>query len=166
MDPNESDCLTQMRLLHYPASDNAVGTWRAGVHTDIGCLTLLFQRTGEDGLEIRPGRESSDTFAFGSEFTPLPAETGLIVVNIGDMLSKFTASLMERESTKHMFQWRGQMTVLRPTSTESEQRKWGSLLIVTQLPTSTLAGRTSTFRGRKRSSKFHCAQKCIITWLT
>lgn len=88
-DPNQADCLTQLRLIHYPASENAVGTWRAGSHTDIGCLTLLFQRDGEDGLEICPGRESHSSFASGDVFTPIPAETGPIVVNIGDMLSTY-----------------------------------------------------------------------------
>ncbi|KAJ5656083.1 hypothetical protein N7507_008033 [Penicillium longicatenatum] len=85
-DPSQSDCLTQLRLIHYPGSVDAAGTWRAGSHTDIGCLTLLFQRDGEDGLEICPGRESYTSFATGDSFTPLPAETGPIVVNIGDML--------------------------------------------------------------------------------
>lgn len=87
MDTNQPDNLTQLRLLHYPASENAEGTWRAGVHTDIGCLTLLFQRDGEDGLEICPGRESHSSSAVGDKFFPLPAQTGPIVVNIGDMLS-------------------------------------------------------------------------------
>ncbi|EXJ87666.1 hypothetical protein A1O1_04590 [Capronia coronata CBS 617.96] len=85
-DPTQPDCLTQLRLIHYPASENAVGSWRAGSHTDIGCLTLLFQRDGEDGLEICPGRETHSSFAMGDTFTPLPAKTGPIVVNIGDML--------------------------------------------------------------------------------
>ncbi|KAH7137832.1 leucoanthocyanidin dioxygenase [Dactylonectria macrodidyma] len=85
-DPTKGDCMTQLRLIHYPASENAVGTWRAGSHTDIGCLTLLFQRDGEDGLEICPGRESYTSFGMGDTFTPLPANTGPIVVNIGDML--------------------------------------------------------------------------------
>jgi isopenicillin N synthase-like dioxygenase len=88
-DPTKSDCLTQLRLIHYPASEDAVGTWRAGSHTDIGILTLLFQREGEDGLEICPGRDSHSSFAMGDVFTPLPAHTGPIVVNIGDMLSKY-----------------------------------------------------------------------------
>ncbi|CAI7640937.1 unnamed protein product [Penicillium pancosmium] len=87
-DPSQPDCLTQLRLIHYPQSDKAIGTWRAGSHTDIGCLTLLFQRDGEDGLEICPGRESHSSFASGDIFTPLPAQTGPIVVNIGDMLSE------------------------------------------------------------------------------
>ena len=88
-DVTKLDCLTQLRLIHYPPSENATGTWRAGSHTDIGCLTLLFQRDGEDGLEICPGRETHTSFAIGDTFTPLPAKTGPIVVNIGDMLSKF-----------------------------------------------------------------------------
>ncbi|RDW68203.1 hypothetical protein BP5796_08860 [Coleophoma crateriformis] len=83
---DEEDSLTQLRLIHYMASENAAGTWRAGPHTDIGCLTLLFQRDGEDGLEICPGRESSHSYGIGDTFTPLPAQTGPIVVNIGDML--------------------------------------------------------------------------------
>ncbi|KAH8668912.1 iron/ascorbate family oxidoreductase [Xylariales sp. PMI_506] len=85
-DPAKSDCMTQLRLIHYPAAENAAGTWRAGTHTDIGCLTLLFQRDGEDGLEICPGRESYTSYGMGDVFTPLPAKTGPIVVNIGDML--------------------------------------------------------------------------------
>lgn len=80
--------MSQLRLIHYPAAEDAAGTWRAGTHTDIGCLTLLFQRDGEDGLEICPGRESHTSFAMGDTFSPLPAKTGPIVVNIGDMLSK------------------------------------------------------------------------------
>ncbi|RFU30466.1 hypothetical protein B7463_g5878, partial [Scytalidium lignicola] len=85
-DPTQADCLTQLRLIHYPPAENAAGTWRAGSHTDIGCLTLLFQRDGEDGLEICPGRESYSSFGMSDTFTPLPAQTGPIVVNIGDML--------------------------------------------------------------------------------
>lgn len=87
MDVTKPDCLTQLRLIHYPASDDAAGTWRAGPHTDIGCLTLLFQRDGEDGLEICAGRENHSSAAVDGVYTPLPAHTGPIVVNIGDMLS-------------------------------------------------------------------------------
>ncbi|KAJ5580009.1 leucoanthocyanidin dioxygenase [Penicillium hispanicum] len=86
MDVHAPDNLTQLRMLHYMASENATGTWRAGSHTDVGCLTLLFQRDGEDGLEICPGRESHNDHGIGDIFTPLPAVTGPIVVNIGDML--------------------------------------------------------------------------------
>ena len=88
MDISKPDCLSRLRLLHYPASENATGTWRAGSHTDVGCLTLLFQQDEGDGLEICPGRESSTSNAIGDNFFPLPAKTGPIVVNIGDMLSE------------------------------------------------------------------------------
>lgn len=92
MDVEAPDSLTQMRMIHYMASENASGTWRAGKHTDIGCLTLLFQRDGEDGLEVCPGRESHNDHAIGDDFSPLPAVTGPIVVNIGDMLSNYPRS--------------------------------------------------------------------------
>lgn len=86
-DVTKEDCLTQLRLIHYPACDyTPPGSFRAGSHTDIGCLTLLFQREGEDGLEVCPGRESSTSFAKGDTFFPVPAHLGPIVVNIGDML--------------------------------------------------------------------------------
>lgn len=88
MDVEAPDNLTQMRMIHYMASENATGTWRAGNHTDVGCLTLLFQRDGEDGLEVCPGRECHNDHAIGDTFSPIPAETGPIVVNIGDMLSE------------------------------------------------------------------------------
>ncbi|KIW65411.1 hypothetical protein PV04_07674 [Phialophora macrospora] len=90
MDISKPDTLSRLRLLHYPASENAVGTWRAGSHTDVGCLTLLFQQDGGDGLEICPGRESSTSAAMGDTFYPLPAKTGPIVVNIGDMLMSWS----------------------------------------------------------------------------
>lgn len=89
MNVKADDNLTQLRMLHYMAAENAAGTWRAGTHTDIGCLTLLFQRDGEDGLEICPGRESHHSYGIGDTFFPLPAKTGPIVVNIGDMLSTY-----------------------------------------------------------------------------
>ncbi|KAF9883888.1 hypothetical protein FE257_002682 [Aspergillus nanangensis] len=86
MDVDAEGNLTQMRMIHYMASENTAGTWRAGNHTDIGCLTLLFQRDGEDGLEVCPGRENHNDHAIGDKFFPIPARTGPIVVNIGDML--------------------------------------------------------------------------------
>ena len=93
VDVNAEDSQTQMRMLHYMPSEKVVGTWRAGAHTDIGCLTLLFQRDGEDGLEVLPGRETNHSKMGNGEFSPIPAKTGPIVVNIGDMLSKFSCCL-------------------------------------------------------------------------
>ncbi|KIW65405.1 hypothetical protein PV04_07668 [Phialophora macrospora] len=89
MDVSKPDCLNELRLLHYPASEKSSG-WRAGAHTDFGCLTLLFQQDGGDGLEICPGRETHTSNARGDTFFPLPAKTGPIVVNIGDMLMSWS----------------------------------------------------------------------------
>ncbi|KAJ3810544.1 hypothetical protein F5876DRAFT_88841 [Lentinula aff. lateritia] len=83
------DCLSTMRLLRYHDVTGKVSEmpqWRAGAHTDFDVLTLLFQETGGDGLEVCPGREAHTNFAVGDEWTAVPARTGEITVNIGDML--------------------------------------------------------------------------------
>ena len=56
-------------------------------HTDFDVLTMLFQRPGQSGLEICPGREASTSFAHGDVWTPVPfPHIDTIVCNIGDML--------------------------------------------------------------------------------
>lgn len=87
MDVNAEDNLCQLRMIHYMPSENAAGTWRIGAHTDLGCLALLFQRDGQDGLEVLPGREHYRSKMGDGDWTPIPAKTGPIVVNIGDMMS-------------------------------------------------------------------------------
>ena len=98
MDALTPDSLNQLRFLHYFPSESQVSeygtrTFGAGTHTDFGCLTLLFQQNGGEGLEICPGRESHTSGALGDTFFPVPAETGPIVVNIGDMLSKISLKI-------------------------------------------------------------------------
>jgi len=85
------DAQSTLRLLHYPALPKdseslPKGYWRAGAHADFDCLTLLFQKTGQDGLEVCPGREATTSFAIGDRWIPVKAQTGTIVVNIGDQL--------------------------------------------------------------------------------
>ncbi|KIK54549.1 hypothetical protein GYMLUDRAFT_48681 [Collybiopsis luxurians FD-317 M1] len=86
------DCLSTLRLLRYHSLeidkdiDVPKPKWRAGAHTDFDVLTLLFQESGGDGLEVCPGREAHTSFALGDEWTAVPAKTGEITVNIGDML--------------------------------------------------------------------------------
>lgn len=94
------DSLNQLRFLHYPASPtiDGAGSFGAGTHTDFGVLTLLFQQDGGEGLEICPGRESHGSGAMGDEFFPLPAKTGPIMVNIGDMLSNSASSGIRNRS--------------------------------------------------------------------
>ena len=88
-DPASDQYQSTLRLLHYYAIDPAVrdrlGLWRAGAHTDFDCLTLLFQRAGQGGLELLPGKEA-DTQAW----TPITPADELITCNIGDMLMRWS----------------------------------------------------------------------------
>ena len=81
---------------------------RCGAHTDFGGLTLLFQRSGQPGLEIEKPDGSwmpVEVFPPGTEGDAAPP----IVVNIGDQLNYWTNDYLR--STKHR--------VMRPkTSTE------------------------------------------------
>jgi isopenicillin N synthase-like dioxygenase len=71
-----------LRTLHYPAmSDDATpGAIRAGAHTDINVITLLF------GAE-EPGLQLQDK---SGDWLPVTAPKGCVAVNIGDMLSRLT----------------------------------------------------------------------------
>jgi isopenicillin N synthase-like dioxygenase len=71
-----------LRANHYPAldADPLPGQWRGGPHTDYGFLTLL-ATDGRPGLEIRDD---------GGAWHPVPAEPGGFVVNIADLLSRWT----------------------------------------------------------------------------
>lgn len=82
-----------LRLLHYPditGEEVPENVWRAGAHTDFDCLTLLYQRTGDHGLEVCPGRGAHTDFAIGDNWSPVEANTGEIVINIGDMLMSWS----------------------------------------------------------------------------
>jgi len=88
---------TVARLLHYfetPHTRNTTGEvfHRAGAHTDWDFLTLLFQKAGQSGLEICPGREVSTTFGYGDTWTKVEpdVESNAIVCNIGDLLMSWS----------------------------------------------------------------------------
>ncbi|RAK96799.1 leucoanthocyanidin dioxygenase [Aspergillus ibericus CBS 121593] len=88
--PNEQ---TTMRLLHYyalPSQPDGKTYHRAGAHADWDFLTLLFQKEGQSGLEICPGREVVTEFGIGDEWTRVEAHTGDIVCNIGDLLMSWS----------------------------------------------------------------------------
>ncbi|KAK9446426.1 uncharacterized protein V1518DRAFT_184251 [Limtongia smithiae] len=91
-----------LRLLHYPGTASHAApsedkdtedAWvRAGAHTDYGSLTLLFQRPGQEGLEVRG--PDGEWLA-----VPALAATGgdgcaPIVVNIADQLSFWSAGVL------------------------------------------------------------------------
>ncbi|KAF7865741.1 hypothetical protein EAF04_005906 [Stromatinia cepivora] len=83
---------TVLSFLHYFAVDGEVvngkdgeGEWiRAGPHVDWSFLTLLFQREGEAGLEICPGKEVQSEFGWEDRWTKVLPREGEVVVNIGD----------------------------------------------------------------------------------
>ena len=87
--PASSGYQSTLRLLHYfgiaPEDQSRLGLWRAGAHTDFDCLTLLFQRQGQGGLQVCPGKEMD-----GQAWTSIEPEAGAITCNIGDMLMRWS----------------------------------------------------------------------------
>ena len=80
-----------LRLLHYPPvlepERLPANYWRAGPHTDWCCITLLFQRPGNEGLECAPNPKAVKEGAPWLKVDPLP---GGIAINIGDMLGRWS----------------------------------------------------------------------------
>jgi isopenicillin N synthase-like dioxygenase len=74
--------MSAMRVINYPALAKAPleGQLRAGAHTDYGTLTLLLQQEARTGLQVLCRGEWHD----------VPAVPGTIVVNIGDLMSRWT----------------------------------------------------------------------------
>ncbi|KAK9237134.1 hypothetical protein V1525DRAFT_377829 [Lipomyces kononenkoae] len=85
-----------LRFLYYPAVSNGgeENEIRAGAHTDYGSMTLLFQREGEEGLEVLS--------PITNEWIAIPALQAKdtkscppIVVNIADQLSFWSAGVLK-----------------------------------------------------------------------
>lgn len=105
-DPTTGPTGSILRFLYYPSlSSPTTAAYkhdkdvRAGAHSDYGSITLLFQRPGQPGLEIRTPEGS---------WAPVPIVPGPepgqfpfppILVNIGDLLSYWTDGLLK--STVH-----------------------------------------------------------------
>jgi isopenicillin N synthase-like dioxygenase len=93
-DPAIADGNSVLRLLHYPPVPYAeAGAIRAGAHEDINLITLLLGAE-EAGLELLA--TSNDGPARWIEVAP---PTGVMVVNIGDMLQRLTNHVLP--STTH-----------------------------------------------------------------
>lgn len=73
-----------MRAINYP--DQQVppvpGQLRAGAHTDYGTLTILRQDDAPGGLEVRSPHDG--------RWVPIPSVPGAYVVNVGDLLARWT----------------------------------------------------------------------------
>lgn len=82
-DTSRPDCQSVLRLLHYFPVDSETPLpkdyYRAGAHADWDLLTLLFQRPGQSGLEICPGREVVTEFGMGDTWTAVDFAPGDIV---------------------------------------------------------------------------------------
>ena len=80
-----------LRLLHYPPSQKTEKRQLgASAHTDFGAITLLLQ-DGNPGLEVLDMNTE--------EWVPIPPTPDAFVVNVGDMLSKWTRN--EYKSSVH-----------------------------------------------------------------
>lgn len=78
-----------LRLLHYPPLPaHLPARDRAGVHTDYGSITLLFQ--GGDGLEVQ---------TVSGTWIAVPPLADMVVVNLGDLMQRWTND--EYRSTPH-----------------------------------------------------------------
>lgn len=79
--------ISVLRMLHYPSQLKA--TNGAGAHTDYGCITLLYQ-DNSGGLQVLNKRD---------EWMDAPPVPGSFVVNIGDLMQRWTNDIYR--STQH-----------------------------------------------------------------
>ena len=80
------------RVIHYPAYDGPIEDkqMRIGEHSDYGTITLLWQINDVPGLEVQD---------LEGQWHPVPYATDGVVVNIGDLLQRWTNDYFV--STKH-----------------------------------------------------------------
>ena len=73
-----------LRVIDYPHREQPPlpGQLRAGAHTDYGTLTLLLQDDAPGGLEVLDPRTE--------QWIPVPAVPGAFVVNLGDLMARWT----------------------------------------------------------------------------
>jgi isopenicillin N synthase-like dioxygenase len=78
--------VSALRALNYPEQTIAPkpGQLRAGAHTDYGSLTILLPQAGSKGLEI---------LTPDGQWTPVPPTPGAFVINIGDLMARWTNDL-------------------------------------------------------------------------
>lgn len=95
------DAVKVLRLLHYPPTPPAPSTtamdgstrrqFGAAAHTDFGALTVLMQQPERPGLQVY--------YAPTEEWVDVPAVEGVFVVNIGDLVEKWSEGKFK--STRH-----------------------------------------------------------------
>ncbi|EBA12581.1 isopenicillin N synthase family dioxygenase [Roseobacter sp. CCS2] len=82
-DPFIANPISALRALHYPATVDLLldKQQRAGAHTDYGSLTILLPQPGSQGLQVKQG----------GDWVDVPAPEGAFVINIGDLMARWTA---------------------------------------------------------------------------
>ena len=76
--------ISALRALNYPATGAVAleNQQRAGAHTDYGSLTILLPQPGSRGLQVQ---------SRAGEWVDVPAPEGAFVINIGDLMARWTA---------------------------------------------------------------------------
>ena len=76
--------ISQLRIMHYPPPQVAPlpGQLRAGAHSHLDVMTLLYSDNDIGGLEVmdRAGR-----------WVPVPVTDGAFTVNLGDLMMRYAA---------------------------------------------------------------------------
>jgi isopenicillin N synthase-like dioxygenase len=75
--------ISQLRIMHYPPPQVAPlpGQLRAGAHSDLGMMTLLYSDNDIGGLEVMDRAD---------HWVSVPAIDGAFVVNLGDLMMRWT----------------------------------------------------------------------------
>jgi isopenicillin N synthase-like dioxygenase len=75
--------ITRLNVNYYPqlTADPMPGQLRAGVHSDYGAITILWKDDGASTLEIA---------AKDGTWRPVTPPPGCLIINIGDLLSRWT----------------------------------------------------------------------------
>ena len=72
-----------LKLLHYLRHTSTdTRQFGAGAHTDFGTMTILLQQPGKHGLQVY--------HAPTDEWLPVPAVEDVFVINMGDLIQKWT----------------------------------------------------------------------------
>ncbi len=133
--------ISALRALNYPEQHvpPKLGQLRAGAHTDYGSLTILLPQEGSKGLEI---------LAPDGAWTPVPSIPGAFVINIGDLMARWTndrwvstlhrvvnplpedGGMARRQSLAffHQPNWDAEIHVLDACLGRSETAKYGPVL--------------------------------------
>jgi isopenicillin N synthase-like dioxygenase len=100
-DRRQPDYQSTLRLLHYlamPEEDQDESLWRAGAHTDFDCLTMVFQKEGQGGLQVSPGKDAEGA-GDNREWSSVVPRNDIITCNNGDMLMRWSDDQLK--STLH-----------------------------------------------------------------